>query len=165
MKIIIVCYSYGGNTKRASLFLKEALTVGHHSVDILDLRPVEEASSFFRQCFEALFHKKPTLHSPAHDVEDYDLVIFASPVWAFTFAPAIRSFLKKLKHLEDKKVICFVTFGSGLGAVRTLRELEEAVRQKKGKILYSKSISGPHSKSRPYLEQEFKPLLAAIDAQ
>lgn len=46
--------------------------------------------------------------SDGSDFSKYDTLVIWTPVWAFTFTPALRSFLETVK-LANKKIILFCT--------------------------------------------------------
>ncbi|MBN3041172.1 MAG: flavodoxin family protein [Candidatus Omnitrophica bacterium] len=163
MKILIVCYSFSGNTKRACLFLKENLKPSN-SVDFIDLRPKKETSSFLGQCKEAFFKNSPDLLDCNYDLGSYEFIVFASPVWAFTVAPALRAYLNQIKNIENKKFGCLLTYGSGAGAGKALNYLVESLKHKNGKHVFSKNICGHKTKMRAYLADELMPLVKAINA-
>ena len=158
MKVAMVFYSFSGNTKRACLFLKEKMAVSGIGADLFDLRLKEEVKSFFKQGRQAFFKEMPELIEADYNLDKYDFFIFASPIWAFTFAPALRSYLKKLAELGGKKTACFLTYGSGLGKGKALAELENVLREKKTHIFFSKDFPGVKSKDSTYLGEIFKPL-------
>ena len=162
MKTTIVFYSFSGNTQRACLFLKEKLGSQGIPADEIQLRPKKEAASFFGQCWQAALRRTPELVECNCDVRGYDVVIFSSPVWAFTIAPALRAYLKRIKNCEDKKVVCFLTFGSGTGSSKALKELEEILRKKRAYILFSENLAGRKTKDDSYLKESFKALLKAL---
>lgn len=158
MKVAIIYYSFSGNTKRACLFLSRQLTAKGLEADLIELKPKDETRSFFKQGGQAFFKDILQLAEVDYDVGRYEIVIFASPVWAFTFAPALRSYLRKIINLEGKRVGCFLTYGSGLGKGKSLAELENAIRELKGRLVFSKDCSGIKTKDKAYLEEVFKPL-------
>ena len=158
MNIGIIYYSFTGNTRRSCLFLKECLSAKGHTVECLDLQPAHETKTFIKQCYEAAFNKIPELLECNYDLGQYDMVIFASPVWAFAIAPALNAYLQKVKNLAGKKAACFLTFGSGTGAQRALNSLEERIRQNQGQVLFSKNISGEQTKHRKHLLEQFQTL-------
>ena len=165
MKVAMVFYSFSGNTKRVCLFLKEKLAAKNIDVDLIDLRPKMETRSFFKQSKQALFKEKVELLRAQDDLSRYDYIAFASPVWAFTFAPALRSFLDKVKGVEGKRAICFLTYGSGTGSGKALRELETILEEKKAEIIFSVNLSGFKVKKNDYLEKRFKTLFNIIGLQ
>jgi flavodoxin len=162
MKAIIIFYSFSGNTKRACLFLEERLKQAGAQVDLIDLRPQKEPKKFFQQCLQAGFKKTPKLAECNYEARAYDFIIFASPVWAFTIAPALRSYLNKINDLGQKRVVCVLTFVSGTGKNKALKELEDIVRNKNGYLLFSQNIKGDKTNQADYLNQELKVFLEAI---
>ena len=158
MRGAVVFYSFSGNTKRACLFLKDKAASAGGSLDLIDLRLEKEVTSFFGQCLEAALKKKPALLEIDYDLGKYDFLIFASPIWAFTYAPALRSYLDKIKGLENKTTACFLTFGSGAGKNKALKELESILKSKKARVLFAKNLSGAKTGDNVYLEWCFKAL-------
>ncbi len=141
------------------MFLKEAISARGSSLDLIDLKLEKEVVPFFKQCFEAALRKKPALLETNYDLSGYDFLVFASPVWAFTYAPALRSYLNKAIGLENKTTACFLTFGSGAGSKKALKELENVLEKKKMRVLFSRNLSGAKTGDNVYLERSFKKLL------
>ena len=162
MRGAAVFYSFSGNTRRTCLFLKKAISAWGSSLDLIDLKLEKEIVPFFKQCFEAALHKKPALLETNYDLSGYDFLVFASPVWAFTYAPALRSYLNKAIGLENKTAACFLTFGSGAGSKKALKELENVLGKKKMRVLFSKNLSGAKTDDNVYLEWSFKKLLKSF---
>jgi flavodoxin len=163
MKAAIVCYSFSGNTLRACYSLLRKFQAKGIDPDLIGLKPKGEARSFFKQGVQAFFKDRVELTEVNSDLAKYELIIFASPVWAFTFAPALRAYLEKIINLEGKKVGCFLTYGSGLGRVKARAELENIIREKNGRIVFSKDLSGSKTKDDACLEEVFKPLFDILN--
>jgi len=163
MKVALVFYSFTGNTKRAVLFLRDIFKSKNRECNLIELKPLKETTAFFKQCWEAFLKRKPELISnrEEYDLGEYNLIIIASPVWAFAISPAMRSYLKKVEGLDNKKVACFLTFGSGTGADRALREIENILRKKRAEVIFSKKLSGNRTRDRNYLEKEFGSLITS----
>lgn len=162
MKGVVVFYSFSGNTRKACLFLKEMIEGLGSNLALIDLKLEEEVIPFFKQCLEAALKKTPKLREVNYDLEIYDFIIFASPVWAFTYAPALRSYLNEFSGLEGKATACFLTFGSGTGSKKALKELVNTLGKKKMRILFSENLSGAKTKDNVYLEGFFKTLLRSL---
>jgi len=162
MKGAVVFYSFSGNTRRACASLKELVSALGSSLYLIDLKLKKEVVSFVGQCFEAALKKKPELLEANYDLSEYDFVVLASPVWAFTYAPALRTYLNKVKGLNSKKAACFMTFGSGAGSQKALKELENVLIKKKTKVLFSKNLSGTKTSDPAYLKNNFKSLLEKL---
>jgi len=152
MKIAIVFYSFSGNTKRLALFLKEKLEENNHSVGVVEIKPAKEINSFSLQALSALLKKEAPLKKTEVNFDEFDLIIFGTPVWAFTITPYLRSFLKNV-NLEGKKTVCFVTFGSGIGSDKALKELEGILKDKKAKVLCSFKVKDIKTKDKDYLQK------------
>lgn len=67
----------------------------------------------------------PELKPLTVDLKDYDTVVLGSPVWWYTFAPAVHSFLKEA-DLVGKRVYPFATNGGWLG--HTLKDFAKACK-------------------------------------
>jgi len=159
MKGAVVFYSFSGNTRKVCVFLKEMVGTLDISLDLIDLKLEKEVIPFFRQCLEAALKKEPKLTEANYDLGIYDFIVFASPVWAFTYAPALRSYLSKVKGLEEKKAACFLTFGSGTGSKKALKELKGVLEKKEMRVFFSKNLSGAKADDKAYLGWNFKKFL------
>ncbi len=116
MKTAVVYYSYTGNTRKYVEKIKEYI-----DCDIIEIKPKNDMTatgfkSYVLGGHKSLIKQKPELMSYKFDSKDYDLIIFASPVWAFTYAPALRSFFEK-EIIENKKVSYLCTHEGNLGGI------------------------------------------------
>ncbi len=162
MKVAIISYSFSGNTKRACLFLMKKITEKNIDAVSFDLKPEQEEKNFLLQCRDAFHKNKVAIKNPGLDLNAYDFIIFASPVWAFTFAPSLRTYLESMEKLNDKKCACFLTYGSGMGKGKALTELEGLLKGKGGRILFSKNLPGAKTGDKEYLGEQFKSLIDII---
>lgn len=124
MKSAIVYYSYNGNTKKVVGVLAQVLSQ-KGEVSQIELMPLDETKNFFRQCRRAIFRKKALLSAVNFDLSAYDLVCFATPVWAFGPAPAMNTYLKNCFGVKGKEIILCVTFGSGSGVRRCVHYMQD----------------------------------------
>ena len=162
MKIGIIFYSFSGNTQRACAYVKESLQSEDTEIELIELKPLSEEKSFFKQSKQAFFKAKPQLEDVNYDLSGYDFLIFASAVWAFTFTPALRSYLDKVTGIENKNGGCFITYGSGAGSAKALRELEMILRDKGMRVVFAKNLSGYKTKNKDYLEEAFVSLKEVV---
>ncbi len=86
MKILVIYYSYEGNTA----FITQTI-VEHLKGDVIRLKPINEMKStgFFKFLlggFQVIMKKRPPLEPFNQDYEKYDYVFVGSPVWAGSFA-------------------------------------------------------------------------------
>lgn len=111
MKSIVVFYSLEGNCKLIGNTIAEAA----HS-DILELKlrkpvPVKGPMKFLAGGGSVMKKSSPELTTVIPDLSDYELIFIGAPVWAGSFAPAIRTFASSAR-LENKKM-CFFTCCAG----------------------------------------------------
>jgi len=99
MKIGIILYSQTGNTYSVSLKLKEKLITAGHSVDIERLKVVGEVRP----------GTKDVKLEMLPDTEPYDVLVFGSPVQAFSLSSVMASYLTQIVSLQGKKVALLVT--------------------------------------------------------
>ncbi|MFA6169747.1 MAG: flavodoxin [Candidatus Margulisiibacteriota bacterium] len=106
MKKLVVYYSLEGNTRFVAETVAKEL-----GADLLELKPKKDVSvtspmRFFWGGKQVVMGEKPELFPLSKEASGYDLIVIGSPVWAFTYAPAINSFLK-LQPLKGKKIALF----------------------------------------------------------
>ena len=124
------------------------------------LKPENEPKSFFKQGFSAFTKEKPKLKGEVfYDLKDFDYIILGTPLWAFTFSPALRSYLEKVKNLKNKRVSFLFTYGSGAGLSKAIRELKSILEEKSAQIKSFASLEGKKVKERSYLEEKLKDFL------
>jgi hypothetical protein len=68
--------------------------------------------------------REPELLPMEKDPAAYDLIFLGTPVWAFSYTPAVRAFLAHA-NLRGKKVALFCCHGGGKG--RTFRKMQDAL--------------------------------------
>lgn len=112
MKSIVVFYSLEGNCKLIGHSIADTI----HS-DVLELKlkkpvPVKGPMKFITGGRSAMRKASPELASDIPDLSDYELIIVGAPVWAGTFAPAIRTFASKA-HIENKRMAFFTCCAGG----------------------------------------------------
>ncbi len=124
-KMLVVYYSLTGNTKFIAEAIAEAI-----NADILELKPVKELDAesgmkYFWGGFQATMKKKPKLKEFEINPLDYDLIFLGTPVWAWTFSPPIRSFLKKY-NLSGKNIALWVCAGGD--GIKSMNRFKEALK-------------------------------------
>lgn len=119
MNINLIVYSQTGNTYSVAGKIKDELSLSGHTVNIDRLIADQEDKT-----------GKETLNNDKlPDLKQYDVIIFGSPVQAFSLPPVMKSYLKQLKTIENKKVACFVTkalpynWTGGNNAIRQMKKL------------------------------------------
>lgn len=114
MKCIVVYYSYGGNTRTVAERIAQG--IGADVAEIKTLKPytgsyesvVNQGQNEVNQGY------RPELQPVDVDFSQYDTVVLGTPVWWYTFAPAMSSFLHNT-DLSGKDIYPFATNGGWLG--------------------------------------------------
>ncbi len=83
----------------AALKLKEKLLEIGHEVNLERLKLVGETSP----------RAKNVQLESLPDIQEYEGLVFGSPVHAFSVAPAMTSYLEQISNLKNKKIAGFVT--------------------------------------------------------
>lgn len=112
MKSIVVYFSLEGNSKYVADRIAEYV-----GADTLGLEPVKKyptgnVSKFVWGGKSVVFGDKPKLLPYKFDAKDYDVIIIGTPVWAGTFAPPLKTFLRE-HDLSHKKVALYACCGGG----------------------------------------------------
>lgn len=123
VRAIVVYYSLGGNTRRVARQLQRAT-----GADLAEIKTVKPYTGSYDNVVgqgqrEVNSGFLPELQPMEVDLDRYDTVILGTPVWWYTFAPAMNSFLRST-DLSGKTVYPFATNGGWLG--HTLRDFARA---------------------------------------
>ncbi len=127
MQTLIVYYSLEGNTE----YVVNAIA-GKLSADVLKLVPKKAYSDkgfskFFWGGKSAVMAETPELEPYNVDFSEYDQVVIGSPVWAGTFTPPIRTFVKDNKAALSGKRISAFACQSGAGAEKAFAKLRDFI--------------------------------------
>ena len=114
MKTLIVYYSYTNNTEKVAKRIAEL-----KKYNILKLEPLVDYSTDYQKVVDEEKAKMDSeeiveLKPINVDLNQYDRIILGTPVWWYTMAPVVRSFLSG-NNLNGKKVIAFITNGGWIG--------------------------------------------------
>ena len=110
MKKLIIYYSYSNNTKKVAEKIKESI-----DADICEIETVKpyvgDYNTVVNQGKEEIDSGyKPEIKPININLEDYDTIILGTPVWWYTYAPAVATFLSQY-DLSNKTIVPFVTNG------------------------------------------------------
>ncbi|MDO4283219.1 MAG: flavodoxin [Clostridia bacterium] len=128
MKTLIVYYTYTGHTKMIAEKIRKVL-----NCDILELEmkePYPKDYDYVVDIAQTQAYEKytPELKEFDKNIDEYDKIILGMPVWWYTFAPAIRTFLIKT-NLKGKVIIPFATNAGWLG--HTLEDVKTLCKEAK----------------------------------
>ena len=158
-KVMIVYYSYSGNTEKLAKYLNDTLSP-KYKTSLVSLNAVDESSNFFMQCIRAFKKKQAKIdNAPDLDLDAYDMICFGTPVWAFGMAPAMRTFLNECRGLDQKQVLMFTTYGSGVGVDKCIGEMVQIAKLKGADEIRSMSIQQGDLKNKVVLDGMLKKTL------
>ncbi|HOO33796.1 MAG TPA: flavodoxin [Thermotogota bacterium] len=125
-KTLVLYYSYEGNTKKIAEIIAKEL-----GADIEEVKPVKEMSSrgfgkFVWGGSQVVMNRKPALRPIKMNPDDYELIFIGTPVWAFTYAPPIKTVIET-GLFKDKKVAFFCTHEGGPG--KTEEKAKKAIEK------------------------------------
>lgn len=123
MKVLVLYYSYGGNTNRIAQHIKNRF-----DCDIAEIQTVTPYSENYNVVVnqgqqEINSGYEPEIKPLAYDPADYDTIILGTPVWWYTFAPAVKTVLCSVDW-TGKDVYTFATNGGWIG--HTFKDVENA---------------------------------------
>lgn len=125
MKSLVVYYSLGGNTRQVALRIARSMRS-----DVLEISTVKEYPDDY-DMLVSLGQKEvesgymPQLKPYALTLDKYDAILIGTPVWWYTYAPAVKKFISGLSW-KDKKVYPFATNGGWMGHVSS--DFKKALR-------------------------------------
>ena len=143
-KVLIVYYSYSGNTKQVA----EAI----HKIAGGDIFEIKAEGTYPQDYNEMVQQAKkeitdnfrPQLTTSIANIEKYNIVFLGSPNWWGTITPQLSSFLDNY-DLTGKTVIPFITHGDG-GEQNTVKDMSAQCKGCKvslnGWTGYGKSTDG-----------------------
>lgn len=121
MKSIVIYYSYGGNTRKVAQEIQRSL-----GADMAEIETVKPYTGSYNDVVDQGQREvndgfMPEIKPLKVDLRQYDVVILGTPVWWYTFAPAMKTFLSNT-DLSGKKVYPFATNGGWIG--HTFKDFE-----------------------------------------
>ena len=116
MKTLVVYYSFEGNTRYIA-----NLIATHVKADVLELKVIDDISGgglakYFWGGRQVVLGIKPELAPFSIDVQAYDLIFIGTPVWAFSYSPAMATFFDRVRF-SGKKIALFCCHGGMKGRV------------------------------------------------
>ena len=122
MKKLVVFYSYTGHTKMIAENIQRKL-----NCDILEIKPVNPYSTDYQTVVDeeqnnSSAGKTPDIQKIDKNINEYDEIIIGTPVWWYTIAPVIRTFLIQ-NDLSNKTIKPFATNAGWLG--HTFQEIQK----------------------------------------
>lgn len=127
-KVLIAYYSYSGNTKAVAEKIQN-VTGG----DLFEIQTVKEYPKNYNDVVSQAKTEKENDIRPAlvdnGNTENYDIIFIGTPVWWYTMAPAVKTFIANNKF-DGKTIVPFCTHGGG-GASSTYTDMQKLAPQAK----------------------------------
>ena len=146
-KVLVVFYSLSGHTKDIAIEIAQKT-----NADIYEIKTKKTytSPSVYTQSKKELTQKQyPLLEGDLPDISPYDIVFVGGPVWWYTMAPALYSFLRNI-NFSGKRVVPFSTQGSNYG---TFFE-DFASNAQNAKILTGENFNNISEKYRPQVSNK-----------
>lgn len=114
MKRLIIYYSYGGNTKKIAEMIQKSV-----GCDMEEIKTVQPYTGDYMAVVDQGKQEVDSSYMPeiqplSVNIAEYDQIILGSPIWWYTFAPAVKTFLSQY-DLSGKEVVPFSTNGGWPG--------------------------------------------------
>lgn len=128
-KVLVAYFSYSGNTKAVAEKIQK-LTGG----DITEIVPQNPYPSGYNEVVALAKKEKaenfmPELKQEVLDLSKYDVIFVGTPVWWYTTAAPVKTFLTK-NNFEGKIIAPFCTHGGG-GASSTYSDMQKLAPEAK----------------------------------
>ena len=125
MKALVVYYSYSGNTKNIAEHIAKELNADTAVIDTVTPYEGDYNTVVDQGHDEIRKGYKPPIKPVGADLSQYDTIILGTPVWWYTFAPAVKTFIES-NNLSGKTIYPFATNGGWLG--HTLKDIADECR-------------------------------------
>ncbi|MBQ3405162.1 MAG: NAD(P)H-dependent oxidoreductase [Oscillospiraceae bacterium] len=109
---LMVYYTFEGNTGYVAELIRSSSGIETEPLKVDKEPPRYGFGKIFLGGKSAIFQEDPVLHPLKADIDSYENIIIAFPVWAGTYPPAIGSFLKRCP-IKDKTIYIIACSGSG----------------------------------------------------
>ncbi|MBQ8481084.1 MAG: NAD(P)H-dependent oxidoreductase [Alphaproteobacteria bacterium] len=155
-KVLVVYYSLSGHTKDIALQIAEKT-----NADLYEIETAETYSSpsvYMKSKQELTSQNYPELkNNVLPDASDYDVIFVGAPVWWYTMAPALYSFLNKF-DFKNKNAVPFSTQGSNFGSFFK----DFADKAQNAEILQSENFNNMEEKYKPQISNKINAWLNKI---
>ena len=125
LNLAIICYSYTGVTMNVAEQIRDSC--GGEIITVRTREKYNNFTAYTRGVLRSRQGESDAIDPGIIDVSAYDLIVIATPVWAWKPAPAINAAITALRGCEGKKAVILVTCNGHLGeAIPILKKALEA---------------------------------------
>lgn len=123
-KVLVVYYSLSGNTRDIAARIQKQTNADVYAIELKE--PLSPGMMLYYKVWKQLKDNQlPQLAGTMPDFSRYDLIVFGTPVWMYTMATPVQSFLQKA-DFAGRPVAVFTTQGSNPGT--TFADFKKAAR-------------------------------------
>lgn len=113
-KVLVIYYSFSGHTK--DIAMQIAQKVKADTFEIETLEAYSSPSVYMKSKTELSSKNYPEIKkNNLPNIKDYDTIFIGGPVWWYTMAPALYSYLQ-ITDFDNARVVPFSTQGSNYGS-------------------------------------------------
>jgi flavodoxin len=105
MKTLVACYSFTGNTWKIAGAVRDIMGARITRIDTVD------TPNWDMKCMSEWVQNRASIKPCEEDLGRYDLLVIATPVWAWLPPPAVNEYIARLKNVNDKKFAVLATAG------------------------------------------------------
>jgi menaquinone-dependent protoporphyrinogen IX oxidase len=128
MKVLVVYYSRTGTTKKVGENI--AFWLKARREEIIDGKDRKGPIGYIKAGRDASAKKFTKISKAEWDPREFNMIIIGTPIWAWTIAPAIRTYIEQHKDvLKDKELGFFCTMGSN-GDKNAFKVMETLIGRK-----------------------------------
>ena len=121
-KVLVAYYSYSGNTENVAKKIQNITNGG-----LFEIVPKKAYSKNYNEVVNIAQEEKQKDIKPElvdnGNVKDYDIIFVGTPVWWYTMAGPVKTFLSK-NDFKGKTIVPFCTHGGG-GASSTYADIQK----------------------------------------
>lgn len=128
-KILVAYYSYSGNTRKVAQEIHKKVGGDIFEIQVVNAYPTGYNDVVEQAKKELADGYKPPLKGSVKNINEYDVIFIGSPVWWYTMAPPVVTFLSE-HNLSGKTVVPFVTHGGG-GQANSFKNVAKLVPNSK----------------------------------
>lgn len=111
MKRLVVYYSLSGNTEEAAKKIAEKLNADLLKLETKKRMPKSFAAQILVGGGQVMMNRIPELMPYETNIDDYDDIVFGSPIWNSKGVPAVNAFLKDENAAKKVTALFFLSAG------------------------------------------------------
>jgi flavodoxin len=123
MKTLVACYSFTGNTWKIADEVRDIMAADITRIDTVD------TPNWEMKCMSEWVQNRARIKPCEEDMGKYDMLVIATPVWAWLPPPAVNEYIAGLKNGKGKKFAVIATAGK-CGFEDVIKAIKEQLEAK-----------------------------------